>query len=87
LCFTNDSLGVGGWADSGIDPALYANKLMQGARLAVDKNLVDPSKILHDAYDFAKDVVGSSTACIVSVDGKRLTAANLGECVCFNCFI
>jgi len=72
--------GVGGWADSGIDPALYANKLMQGARRALDEQQnLTPLQILQEGYNFAQDVVGSSTACVVSIEGSILKAANLGD--------
>jgi len=71
--------GVGGWADSGVDPALYANKLMEGSLNAVHANCLDPVKILNYAYEYSKDIVGSSTACIIVVDEYKLRAANLGK--------
>jgi len=72
--------GVGGWAEYGIDPALYARKLMEGARLAVEQKVgTDPVKIMQFAYNHAKDVTGSSTACVVVLEGGTLKAANLGD--------
>lgn len=75
-------LGVGGWADVGVDPALYANKLMEGAKTFAEQNPdnSDPLKVMQEAYIFAKDVVGSSTACIVTIEDENIRAANLGMC-------
>ena len=33
---TSTADGVGGWADSGVDPKLYAASLMQNAKAAVN---------------------------------------------------
>lgn len=74
------NLGVGGWADVGIDPALYAKQLMEGATIAVEKDKIsDPKQILQEAYDYASTVTGSSTACIASIEANRLRIANLGD--------
>jgi len=72
--------GVGGWAEVGIDPALYAQKLMESAKQAIEeKNFYEPLQILQDAYDTASIVTGSSTACIVVIQENSLKAVNLGD--------
>jgi len=72
--------GVGGWADMGVDPALYALKLMEGAKNAVDNLKVsDPMHVLRLAYEHSKEVDGSSTACIISIHKDKLHAAHLGD--------
>lgn len=84
--------GVGGWVDKGIDPALYANKLMEGAKAAVTNTIRDSTQpsyliqyctksILRSAAEHAKDVVGSSTACVIAIDNTahKLDAINVGD--------
>lgn len=84
--------GVGGWIDKGIDPALYANKLMEGAKQAVIETIRDSTQpsylipycsksILRSAAEHAKNVVGSSTACVIAIDNNahRLDAINVGD--------
>eukprot|EP01110_Echinostelium_bisporum_P009383 TRINITY_DN33051_c0_g1_i1.p1 TRINITY_DN33051_c0_g1~~TRINITY_DN33051_c0_g1_i1.p1 ORF type:complete len:344 (-),score=123.31 TRINITY_DN33051_c0_g1_i1:60-1091(-) len=73
--------GVGGWADIGVDPALYAQSLMEGSKLAAENALGsrDPVDIMQDAYRYSSSVHGSSTCCILSLEGLRLNAANLGD--------
>jgi len=72
--------GVGGWERHGIDPSLYSNKLMHEASLAAQE-LDDPASILQKAYDESHTVIGSSTACILTVKESKLCAANLGDSV------
>jgi protein phosphatase PTC7 len=74
--------GVGGWGDIGVDPALYSKSLMEGAKLAVEENALvtrDPVEIMNEAYQFSSYVQGSSTCCILVLDGTRLSGANLGD--------
>jgi len=52
---------------------------MEGSLNAVHANCLDPVKILNYAYEYSKDIVGSSTACIIVVDEYKLRAANLGK--------
>lgn len=73
-------LGVGGWAESGVDPRDYALKLSQGAQEATDaKNMTSPLEVMRYAARYAHRVVGSSTACIVGMEGSNLISANLGD--------
>ncbi|KAF7294938.1 Protein phosphatase [Mycena indigotica] len=75
--------GVGGWQDQGVDPSLFSQALMYYA----DMHSVNasPSECMKLAYDSVlKDdevSVGSSTACILSLDASSgsLTTANLGD--------
>lgn len=84
--------GVGGWMDKGVDPALYANKLMEGAQQAVVNTIRDTTQpsyliaynstsILKRAAEHAKDVVGSSTACVIAINNieHKLDAINVGD--------
>jgi protein phosphatase PTC7 len=74
--------GVGGWGDIGVDPALYSKSLMEGAKLSVQGSqqpMRDPVEIMSDAYQYSTYVQGSSTCCIVMLNGIHLTAANLGD--------
>ena len=48
-------LGVGGWAEQGVDPANYSRSLMTFAEEAVSqKSISDPSQILTYAYEKCK---------------------------------
>jgi protein phosphatase PTC7 len=73
--------GVGGWGDIGVDPALYSRSLMQGAKLSVESPLSsrDPVDIMSEAYQFSSYVQGSSTCCVLVLDGIHISAANLGD--------
>jgi protein phosphatase PTC7 len=73
--------GVGGWADIGVDPALYSKSLMEGAKLSVESPLSarDPVEVMSEAYQYSTCVQGSSTACIIVLDGTHINAANLGD--------
>jgi protein phosphatase PTC7 len=73
--------GVGGWGDIGVDPALYSKSLMEGAKLAAETPLSprDPVEIMEEAYQYSSYVQGSSTCCILVLDGTQIRAANLGD--------
>ena len=73
-------LGVGGWADSGVDPREYAVKLSEGAQEATDKkHMEDPVDVMRYAAAHARSTTGSSTACIVALKENDLISANLGD--------
>lgn len=82
--------GVGGWSQEGVDPSLFANSIMENAKLFAEthRHELDPQVILQAAYDklvHSRNVfAGSSTACIASLrkqdDGTHLLdVANLGD--------
>jgi protein phosphatase PTC7 len=73
--------GVGGWGDIGVDPALYSRSLMEGAKLAAENPLAvrDPVDVMSEGYQYSTYVQGSSTACILVLDGTHINAANLGD--------
>lgn len=76
--------GVGGWADVGVDPGEFSRSLMRQARKAADAETIDsgaeaPAKILEAAYEDTRHIMGSSTACVVCLQGNKLHAANLGD--------
>ncbi|GLC40993.1 hypothetical protein PLESTB_000954400 [Pleodorina starrii] len=85
--------GVGGWQESGVNPADYSRTLMQLARAYVEGTdifhdlassrqgvLVDPRGALEAAHMHTK-VPGSATACVMQLDQAAgvLAAANLGD--------
>ncbi|KAK4842490.1 hypothetical protein QYF36_022624 [Acer negundo] len=73
--------GVGGWAEVGVDSGEFARKLMMNAVIAIrtePKGTIDPKKILTKAYS-KTDQKGASTACILTLSGHNLHAANVGD--------
>ncbi|KAJ0397862.1 hypothetical protein P43SY_005953 [Pythium insidiosum] len=80
--------GVGSWFEQGISAKLYAQELMRSAYKAskisfAKEKRVDPSEVLHAAWAtvLQREIVGSSTACILSIDPRAgdLHAVNLGD--------
>lgn len=72
--------GVGGWGDIGVDPALYSRALMEGAKMSANSSQQrEPVDIMQDGYQYSTYVQGSSTCCVVSLNGVHLSAANLGD--------
>lgn len=85
--------GVGGWQESGVNPAEYSRTLMQLSAAFLEgtgpfseesrnpsQPLIDPRGALHAAHMRTK-VAGSATACVMQLDPNRrmLVAANLGD--------
>ncbi|KAL8041356.1 hypothetical protein ABFX02_10G159900 [Erythranthe guttata] len=73
--------GVGGWASRGIDAGEYARELMKNAEYEVKDYCpidVEPKEVLRQAF-LNTAAEGSSTACIISLAGNILTAANVGD--------
>nr|BCL66180.1 hypothetical protein [Volvox reticuliferus] len=85
--------GVGGWQESGVNPADYSRTLMQLARAYLEGKdifqdlassrqsvLIDPRGALEAAHMNTK-VPGSATACVLQLDQANgvLAAANLGD--------
>ncbi|KAB5521325.1 hypothetical protein DKX38_025644 [Salix brachista] len=74
--------GVGGWARKGIDSGIFARELMSNY-LASLRSLnpgraVDLKETLLKAHSRTA-ATGSSTACVVSLEGDRLCYANVGD--------
>ena len=77
--------GVGSWWELGVDPALYARGLMhascRGCGALKEEMDLRPRHVLHHAWRRmqATDIVGSSTACLVSLHPhtSELLAANV----------
>lgn len=42
--------GVGGWAEEGIDPAMYSNQLCVGVQEAAERGEQDPVLLLSAGY-------------------------------------
>ncbi|KDO27810.1 hypothetical protein SPRG_07408 [Saprolegnia parasitica CBS 223.65] len=84
--------GVGGWASKGIDSGAYSRALMKVCEATPVSN---PVARLNAAYEAATVLVdllaaymvpGSSTACVVSLQGSaEITAANLGDSGFLHC--
>ncbi|KAF8072688.1 protein phosphatase 2C [Scenedesmus sp. PABB004] len=77
--------GVGGWAEIGVDAGAYARLLMVHAKEAADSAAEDlaagtlsSQAILESAF-YRTNVQGSSTACVLVVNGTTLSASNLGD--------
>jgi len=85
--------GVGGWADSGVNPAEYSRSLMTVACAYLEGRdavyspsappagpRLDPRGALDTAHRKTR-LPGSATACVVQLDAPRraLRAANLGD--------
>eukprot|EP01029_Cantina_marsupialis_P004973 TRINITY_DN15290_c1_g1_i1.p1 TRINITY_DN15290_c1_g1~~TRINITY_DN15290_c1_g1_i1.p1 ORF type:complete len:280 (-),score=82.06 TRINITY_DN15290_c1_g1_i1:258-1097(-) len=74
--------GVGGWQEHGVDPADYSRQLKKGS-LEYIRNHKQYSlkEVLAHAHDSAKDVVGSSTACLARLipEETKLETLNLGD--------
>jgi len=81
--------GVSQWADYNIDAGEYSRKLMElCAEEASDllgegheeARFVNPKLALERAYRRSLSIMGSSTACVLTLDGEgTLRAANLGD--------
>ena len=76
--------GVGGWAESGIDPALYSKRLCSIIdvlfRSGDERYLVSPKQLLVDAVK-KNDEIGSCTCCLIVLDEKAkiIQSCNLGD--------
>eukprot|EP00026_Physarum_polycephalum_P011632 Phypoly_transcript_11870.p1 GENE.Phypoly_transcript_11870~~Phypoly_transcript_11870.p1 ORF type:complete len:325 (+),score=32.36 Phypoly_transcript_11870:183-1157(+) len=73
--------GVGGWASKGVDPAIYARALMEGAKRLANSHpdISDPISLMEAGYINASQHLGSSTCCIVVLSGSHVNSANLGD--------
>lgn len=87
-CAAGVADGVGGWAEVGVDPSLFAWGLMEACQRVCERavNGALPGwEVLQQAHRdlmAARTVkAGSSTACVVTVDraSGRLRGANLGD--------
>mmetsp|Transcript_5726 Transcript_5726/g.6274 ORF Transcript_5726/g.6274 Transcript_5726/m.6274 type:complete len:296 (+) Transcript_5726:117-1004(+) len=78
--------GVGGWADSGVDPADYSRQLCKNIQHLIkyddaNKYMRNPRSLCVDAVELTKTVTGSSTCVIASMDKEApvLYTSNLGD--------
>lgn len=65
-----------------MDPALYSRMLMASGKYCADSihpSYRDPVRIMSDAYEHSTEIQGSSTCCVVLLDGYCLKTANLGD--------
>ena len=79
--------GVGGWADHGVDPGKYSKQLALETWKAYEKS-EEKGKINLQAYlskglEASKDTVGSSTACLIGLEGNTFKSATVGD----SCFL
>ena len=76
--------GVGGWAESGIDPAIYSKRLCQLIdelyMSGDDRYIYSPKELLVDAVKKNQEV-GSCTCVIVTLDKESpvISTVNLGD--------
>ena len=77
--------GVGGWAESGIDPANYSRRLCSlindfATKDKEDKYMMNPAQLLVDAVD-QNNEIGSCTCVLTSLDKEApvVYTANLGD--------
>ena len=77
--------GVGGWAESGIDPANYSRRLCSlinelATNDVADKYMMNPTQLLVDAVD-QNNEIGSCTCVLTSLDKEApvVYTANLGD--------
>ncbi|KAL2453355.1 putative protein phosphatase 2C 55 [Abeliophyllum distichum] len=75
--------GVDGWDKKGIDAGIYARNLMSNAADSVRDEMkkygvVIPKRVLTKAFLNTK-AEGSSTACIITLQGEFLHCANVGD--------
>ena len=69
--------GVGGWADSGIDPAIYSRQLCKNI-LKHQPITICPKELLIKAAVDNKEI-GSATCVVCVLTGNTLRTANLGD--------
>lgn len=71
--------GVGGWSSIGVDAGLYSKELARLTSLHIQRD--GPSSAV-DSLKIATlntRAIGSSTACVVGLEGDRLVGVNLGD--------
>lgn len=71
--------GVGGWASIGVDAGLYSKEL---ARLTSEYVAMEGSNKVVEGLKYATEknnATGSSTACVVGLNGDQLVGVNLGD--------
>ncbi len=71
-------IGVGGWSEVGVDPALYSRSIVAGAKAHCERQIKaasisserthDPQDILVAGWEHAKKHRGSSTFCVCVFD-------------------
>ncbi|XP_059646237.1 probable protein phosphatase 2C 55 isoform X2 [Cornus florida] len=73
--------GVGGWSKKGVDAGYYARQLMANTVTAICDQIegpIDPKTVLNEGF-LNTELKGSSTACIITLTGNNLHAANIGD--------
>ncbi|CAJ0575423.1 unnamed protein product, partial [Mesorhabditis spiculigera] len=78
--------GVGGWNAQGVDPSLFSSRLMFECKQVAETGAFEPTRpqmILDKAFTAlkaaAKEILGSSTACLAVIHDDAFHAANLGD--------
>ncbi|XP_038896719.1 probable protein phosphatase 2C 55 [Benincasa hispida] len=76
--------GVGGWVTKGIDAGEYARELISNCAVAVDASTEAPAgdflqTVLHTAFHMTTVARGTSTVCIVRLDGDELRSVYVGD--------
>lgn len=75
--------GVGGWASSGVDPAIYSRKLCRNVgELSKEENyLTNTEALVHEAWKGNQEK-GSSTLVVMALPktGSKIFASYVGDC-------
>jgi len=77
--------GVGGWAESGVDPGLFARRLMCLAHERIKASPLDAEADLQEAFLGAatrlqkEELPGGTTALLGQLNGTTLAVLNLGD--------
>ncbi len=74
--------GVGSWQEIGVDPGLYARSLATHCNACYESTAtMQPAVLLQHAYVQSKEITGSATACVVTLDKRTLNAVTVGDSV------
>lgn len=71
--------GVGGWRDKGYDPGAYARQFMAHCAMNPSSNPMHRMDNAHHWLASFPALMGTTTACIATLHGHTLHAANLGD--------
>jgi protein phosphatase PTC7 len=73
--------GVGSWIERNVDPGLYSRMLMEKCKETAASTSVseDAARQIMVRAHGQVDLLGSSTACVLLLDGSTLRAANIGD--------
>lgn len=71
--------GVGGWSSIGVDAGLYSKELARLTSLHIERDGPSSAVEALKSASLNNRAIGSSTACVVGLEGNRLIGVNLGD--------